>query len=81
MYIVFPDIFSFPFYFFHAQSRQLAAIMFTDIVGYTAILGNDEQKTFDLLNKNRQIRKSIIEQFNDGWIKGLGDGINVASRS
>jgi class 3 adenylate cyclase len=35
------------------QSRQLAAIMFTDIVGYTALMGEDEQKAFDLLMKNR----------------------------
>jgi class 3 adenylate cyclase len=27
-----------------SQSRQLAAIMFTDIVGYTALMGRDEQK-------------------------------------
>ncbi len=34
------------------QSRQLAAIMFTDIVGYTALMGSDEQKAFQLLKKN-----------------------------
>jgi adenylate cyclase len=44
------------------QTRQLAAIMFTDIVGYTSLMGNDEKKAFELLNKNRQIQKPIIEQ-------------------
>ena len=58
-----------------SQSRQLAAIMFTDIVGYTALMGNDEQKAFELLSKNRQIQKPIIEQFNGRWIKELGDGV------
>ncbi len=57
-----------------AQSRQLAAIMFTDIVGYTALMGDDEQKAFDLLNKNRQLQKPIIEQYGGRWIKELGDG-------
>jgi len=57
------------------QSRQLAAIMFTDIVGYTALMGNDEQKAFDLLKKNRLLQKPIIEQFNGRWIKELGDGV------
>jgi len=57
------------------QTRQLAAIMFTDIVGYTALMGNDEQKAFDLLNKNRQIQKPIIEQYGGRWIKELGDGV------
>ena len=57
------------------QSRQLAAIMFTDIVGYTALMGNDEKKAFELLSKNRQIQKPIIEQHNGRWIKELGDGV------
>ena len=58
-----------------SSSRQLAAIMFTDIVGYTALMGKDEQKAFELLNKNRQIQKPIIEEFNGKFIKELGDGI------
>src|SRR5207249_7093337 len=57
------------------QSRQLAAIMFTDIVGYTALMGEDEQKAFKLLRKNRQLQKPIIEKFNGTWIKEIGDGI------
>ena len=57
------------------QSRQLAAIMFTDIVGYTALMGNDEQKAFELLKKNREIQKPIVEQYNGRWIKELGDGV------
>ncbi|MEO7394442.1 MAG: adenylate/guanylate cyclase domain-containing protein, partial [Chitinophagaceae bacterium] len=58
-----------------AQSRQLAAIMFTDIVGYTAMMGNNEQKAFELLRKNREIQKPIIEEFGGQWIKELGDGV------
>ncbi len=57
------------------QSRQLAAIMFTDIVGYTALMGEDEQKAFDLLRKNRHIQQSLIKQFNGIWIKEIGDGV------
>ena len=57
------------------QTRQLAAIMFTDIVGYTALMGRDEQKAFDLLKKNRELQKPIIEKFNGRWIKELGDGV------
>src|SRR6185295_16115247 len=57
------------------QSRQLAAIMFTDIVGYTALMGNNEQKAFELLRQNREIQKPLIESFGGRWIKELGDGV------
>src|SRR4030095_11252213 len=57
------------------QFRQLAAIMFTDIVGYTALMGNDERKAFELLKKNRELQKPIIEEYNGRWIKELGDGV------
>src|SRR4030095_13010367 len=63
------------------QSRELAAIMFTDIVGYTAIMGKDEQKAFDLLNKNRQLQKPIIEAHNGVCIKELGDGIMASFKT
>ena len=58
-----------------SQVRQLAAIMFTDIVGYTALMGNDEQKAFAILSKNRELQKPVIEQYNGRWIKELGDGV------
>src|SRR5258706_3007729 len=58
-----------------SQTRQLAAIMFTDIVGYTALMGDDEQKAFELLNKNRLLQKPLIEQYSGKWIKELGDGV------
>ena len=63
------------------QTRQLAAIMFTDIVGYTALMGNDEKKAFELLSTNRQIQKPIIEQHNGRWIKELGDGVMASFNS
>src|SRR4026209_1688244 len=57
------------------SSRQLAAIMFTDIVGYTALMGTDEQKAFELIKKNRAIHKQLIKQYHGTWIKELGDGV------
>jgi class 3 adenylate cyclase len=64
-----------------SQSRQLAAIMFTDSVGYTELMGDDEQKAFDLLRKNRQIQQPIIKQFNATWIKEIGDGVLASFHS
>ena len=57
------------------SNRQLAAIMFTDIVGYTALMGEDEQKAFEMLRKNREIQQPLIKQFNGTWIKEMGDGV------
>jgi class 3 adenylate cyclase len=58
-----------------SSSRQLAAIMFTDIVGYTSLMGNDEQKAFEFIKKNREIQKPIIAQYGGRWLKELGDGV------
>jgi adenylate cyclase len=58
-----------------ASSRQLAAIMFTDIVGYTSLMGEDEGKAFAILSKNRRLERPLIEQYNGKWIKEIGDGI------
>ena len=55
--------------------HQLSAIMFTDIVGYTALMGRDEDKALKLLKKNRQIQKPLIEKYQGVWIKEMGDGM------
>ena len=58
-----------------STSRHLAAIMFTDIAGYTAIMGKDEQLAFELLDINRTMQRPIIENYQGKWIKEIGDGI------
>jgi len=57
------------------EDRRLAAIMFTDIVGYTALMGRDEDKAFQILRKNREIQQPIIQKYNGEWLKEMGDGI------
>ena len=58
-----------------SQSRQLAAIMFTDIAGYTSLMEKDEQKAIELLKINRELQKSNIEKYRGRWIKEMGDGV------
>ncbi len=60
------------------SQRRLAAIMFTDIVGYTALMGSDEDRAFEVLRKNREIHTKLIEQFNGTLIKEMGDGMLVS---
>jgi class 3 adenylate cyclase len=58
-----------------SEDRRLAAIVFTDIVGYTALMGKDEDRAFQILRKNRNIQKPIIKKYNGKWLKEMGDGI------
>jgi len=58
-----------------SQSRQLAAIMFTDIVGYTALMEKDEQKAMQLLDQNRVLQKPLIQKYRGKYLKEMGDGI------
>ncbi len=57
-----------------AQTRQLAAIMFTDIEGYTATMQQDEEKAIRLKNRHRQILQSRHQEFNGRIIQYYGDG-------
>ncbi len=56
------------------EQRKLAAIMFTDIVGYSAMMSKDERHAMNVLEKNREIHKSAIDKFNGEYIKEIGDG-------
>jgi len=61
--------------------RKLAAIMFTDIVGYTATMDKNESAAFKLLDKNRSIQKPLIEKHTGTFIKEIGDGIMASFNS
>ncbi len=58
-----------------ARERKLAAIMFTDIVGYTSLMGESEKKTFEIINTNRLIHQKHVEAHHGRIIKELGDGL------
>ncbi|GGD57379.1 TPR end-of-group domain-containing protein [Muriicola marianensis] len=55
--------------------KQLAAIMFTDIVGYTTMMGQDETKTLELLRQSRAIHLEQIRKHDGEVIKEMGDGM------
>lgn len=56
------------------STRQLAAIMFTDIVGYTLLMGKDEKMAMNLVRKNRDVQKPLVEKHGGTWLKEMGDG-------
>ena len=56
-------------------NRRLAAIVFTDIVGFTNLSSKDEEGAYNLVKKQREILKPIVEQFEGEWLKEEGDGL------
>ncbi|RLD20109.1 MAG: hypothetical protein DRI69_06905 [Bacteroidetes bacterium] len=56
------------------KSRRLAAIMFSDISGFTRLMGQDEQRTMQILEVNRQLHKSTFAKYNGEYLKEIGDG-------
>ncbi len=56
------------------EQRKLAAIIFTDIVGYSGMMSKDEKLAMSVLLKNRNVQKDAIKKFNGEFIKEIGDG-------
>ena len=54
--------------------RKLAAVMFTDIVGFTERMSTDENKALNLLDEKITITKPLIKKYNGIYIKEIGDG-------
>jgi class 3 adenylate cyclase/tetratricopeptide (TPR) repeat protein len=54
--------------------RKLAAIMFTDIAGYTETMSKSESKTLNLLEKKRSILKPLLKEYKGTFVKEIGDG-------
>jgi TolB-like protein len=55
-------------------TRQLAAIMFADIEGYTSLMQEDEVLTLDLLQKMKLSLESEVEKHNGKILEFRGDG-------
>ncbi|HET6723273.1 MAG TPA: adenylate/guanylate cyclase domain-containing protein, partial [Chitinophagaceae bacterium] len=56
------------------QRRQLSAILFTDIEGYSAVLEQSEQKAMEIKDRHRHILQKDHEKFNGHVIQYYGDG-------
>ena len=56
------------------NQRQLAAIMFTDIVGYTAMMGSDENLAIATVTHHKKIIEQVVSKFEGNLINFYGDG-------
>src|ERR1051325_2297005 len=63
------------------EQRKLAAIMFTDMVGYSALSQRDDKLAFELLEEHRGILRKIFPKFNGTEIKTIGDAFLVEFNS
>ena len=57
--------------------RKTAAIMFTDIAGYTEAMSQSEQKALEMLRKKRTIIKTLIDDHNGEYVKGFEGGLSL----
>ena len=55
-------------------TRELAAIMFSDVAGYTAIMGRDEARALRVLAEHRALLRTLLPKFNGRMIGEIGDG-------
>ncbi|OSZ77862.1 hypothetical protein CAP36_16025 [Chitinophagaceae bacterium IBVUCB2] len=56
------------------QVRQLAAILFADMTGYTAMMQEDEHKAKTLRNRQKLALENFIPSYNGKIIQYFGDG-------
>jgi len=53
------------------NARQVAVVMFSDVVGYTALMGDNEEAALVMLQQNHQLQKTLIQKY------GLPSAINT----
>ena len=57
------------------HKRKLAAIVFTDIVGFTKLTAENQSEASILLTEQRNLLKPIVDSHGGSWLKEMGDGL------
>lgn len=58
-------------------TRKLATIMFSDMVGYSALVGRDERLAFRLLEQHRRLVRATLSRFAGREVDTIGDAFLV----
>ena len=64
-----------------SRKRQLVAIMFTDIQGYTALMQKDEDTAIAYRERHREVFESSTKKYNGRILQYYGDGTLSTFRS
>jgi class 3 adenylate cyclase len=56
------------------EQHQLAAILFTDIVGYTALMQRDEDRAMILIRRYHEVLDTCVGNHNGKVANNYGDG-------
>ena len=57
-----------------SRIRQLTAIMFTDIQGYSTLMQQDESRAIEMRDRHREILNTTTKKFNGKILRYYGDG-------
>lgn len=63
------------------ETRRLAAIMFTDMVGYSALTQSNESLAISLLDEHKIILRNIFSKYFGNEISTMGDGFFIEFNS
>jgi hypothetical protein len=56
-------------------------MMFSDIVGYTAAMGADEETAIRVVSRSRAVQKEFVRKFEGQWLQEIGDGVMCSFES
>jgi TolB-like protein/Flp pilus assembly protein TadD len=56
------------------RTRHLAAVMFTDMVGFTALMGRDEAAARQQVDRQRDVIERLVDEYRGRVLQFYGDG-------